>query len=48
MRAPEIKARLAGAGVDTIGGTPEELAVHIKTEIDKWARVIKAVGIAAD
>ena len=48
VRAPEIKARLAGAGVDTIGGTPEELAVHIKTEIDKWARVIKAVGIAAD
>lgn len=48
VRAPEIKARLAGAGVELIGGTPEECGAYIKAEIDKWAKVIKAVGVSAD
>jgi tripartite-type tricarboxylate transporter receptor subunit TctC len=28
-----------------IGSTPDELAGHMKSETEKWARVVKAAGI---
>jgi tripartite-type tricarboxylate transporter receptor subunit TctC len=36
----------AAQGLDPAGtGTPEELAAMIRTEVPKWAKVIKAAGI---
>jgi len=31
-----------------VGGTPEELGQFMRTDIDKWARVIRAGNIRAD
>jgi tripartite-type tricarboxylate transporter receptor subunit TctC len=39
-----MKERLANQGADAIGSTPEQFAVHIKSESDKWAKVVKASG----
>lgn len=39
-----VKARLAEVGATTVGGTPEELAVHVKDEIARWKPVIEAAG----
>ena len=35
-------------GDDVIGGTPEELAAHLKTEVAKMGRVIKERGMRAN
>ena len=45
---PEVKKSLGDLGVDVIGGTPEEFAAHIKSEIPKWAAIIKASGAKLD
>jgi tripartite-type tricarboxylate transporter receptor subunit TctC len=41
---PAVKTSLADLGVDLIGGTPEEFAAYIKSEIPKWTAIIKASG----
>jgi tripartite-type tricarboxylate transporter receptor subunit TctC len=44
---PDVRARLAALGFEPIASTPNEFADRIKSEIDKWAEVIRAAGIAA-
>jgi tripartite-type tricarboxylate transporter receptor subunit TctC len=39
---PELKARFDATGTVLVGTSPDEFAKIIKTDIDKWARVIKA------
>jgi hypothetical protein len=31
-----------------VGSTPEQLSVHFKAEMDKWAPVIKKAGIKVE
>jgi len=42
---PEMRARFAQLGLDAVGGSPGELAATIKTDLAKWAEVIKDAGI---
>ena len=45
LRDPEIRKTLIDRGADPVGNTPEEHAAYIKSEIEKWQRVVKAAGI---
>jgi tripartite-type tricarboxylate transporter receptor subunit TctC len=45
---PRIKARLADLGGMLIPGTPEDFAKVVAAETDKWAKVIKAGGVALE
>jgi tripartite-type tricarboxylate transporter receptor subunit TctC len=45
LRAPDVRERLIADGTDPVGDTPEEFAAYIKSETDKWTKVIKAAGI---
>lgn len=45
LAQPEVRDRLLGLASPPVGGSPEDFAVHIKREIDKWARVIRAADI---
>ena len=45
---PDVKDRLDAAGFETIGTTPEQFAAYIRTEIDKWGKVVKASGAKAE
>lgn len=44
VRSPEMKQRLTGDGLVPVGSTREAFAAHIRTEIAKWSKVIKASG----
>ena len=45
---PDVREKFAQLGLDTVGGSPQELATIIKSDIVKWAKVIKDAGIKAD
>ena len=45
---PEMKERFAAIGADAAGGTPDELAAFIRSELTGWAKVIKESGIRID
>ena len=44
---PKLRGRFAQLGLDTVGGSPDELAAVIKADIAKWAKVIRDAGIKA-
>lgn len=48
MQSADIKTRLGEEGVVPVGGTREQLAAHVKSEIAKWANVIKLSGARVD
>lgn len=45
---PDVKERLMQLSAVAIGSTPEEFAAFIKSEITRWCKLVKAVGIRAD
>jgi tripartite-type tricarboxylate transporter receptor subunit TctC len=45
LRAVRVKEILVSAGADAAGGTPEELAGFLRTEMVKWGKVVKAADI---
>ncbi len=48
MRSSDMKARMTSDGLVPIGGSREQFAAHIKSEIAKWAKVISASGARVD
>jgi len=48
LALPDVRAKLADLGVEGIGNSPDEFAAVIKSEIPKWAKVIKESGMKAD
>jgi tripartite-type tricarboxylate transporter receptor subunit TctC len=41
---PATKKALTDLGVDLVNSSPDELRAYIKSEIPKWAKVVKASG----
>ena len=48
VRDPALAERFAADGFDIIASTPEEFAAQIRTELVRWAKVIRENGIRAD
>ncbi len=48
LRTPEETQRFADRGLDVVAGTPEELGAHLKSEVQKWGRVMKERGMKAE
>jgi tripartite-type tricarboxylate transporter receptor subunit TctC len=46
MSDPQVAQKLADQGLTVAGDTPEHFRDYIGTETQKWARVIKAAGLA--
>ena len=48
LRIPEIADRLNSVAAEPAPGTPEQFGAFIRSEIDKWAKVIKAANMKMD
>jgi tripartite-type tricarboxylate transporter receptor subunit TctC len=44
----EVRKALTDLGVDVVADTPEEFRAYIKSEIPKWAAIVKASGAKVD
>ena len=44
LQDPAVIKRLTGVGFEITYGTPEQFTAYIKSEIKKWAKVVKASG----
>ena len=45
LKLPDVSARLADLGAESVGSTPEQFSAHIKAEIAKWAKVIRDANV---
>jgi len=45
IQSAEVRAAFATQGIDPLGSTPEEFATYVKSEIDKWAKIVEAAGV---
>ncbi len=48
VRNPDMRACMAEIGLEPVGSTPEQYQEFIRTEIDKWAKVVKFSGVRLD
>ncbi|MDM0032822.1 tripartite tricarboxylate transporter substrate binding protein [Variovorax sp. J22P271] len=45
LKLPDVRAKLEAAGIEIQGGTPQEYAALIQSDLVKWSKVVKAAGI---
>jgi tripartite-type tricarboxylate transporter receptor subunit TctC len=45
LKMPDVRAKLEAAGIAVQGGTPQEYAAVIKSDLVKWGKVVKEAGI---
>lgn len=45
---PEIQERFASQGLFPIGGAPDKLAARMKSDREKWGKVIREIGLRAE
>ena len=48
LQTQDIRDRLLSEGAEPVGNTPAEFTAFIKTDIGRWAKVIKAAGAKLD
>ena len=47
MRAPDLREKMLAQGAEPQTDSPENFSAYIRSEIGKWAKVVKLAGIAA-
>lgn len=45
LQLPEIRERFATAGLEPAGGAPDAFGRLLRSEVDRWAKVVKAAGV---
>src|SRR5262250_2585459 len=46
LGAPDVRERMAHEGADPVGSTPEEFSKRVASELAKWSKLIKDIGMA--
>jgi tripartite-type tricarboxylate transporter receptor subunit TctC len=48
LQLPDVKEKMAADGADAVGNTPEEFNAHIRSEVVKYGKLVKEVGLKAE
>ena len=48
LKTPAMRERMAREGADPVGSTPQQFSQRVASEVDKWAKVAKAAGLATN
>jgi tripartite-type tricarboxylate transporter receptor subunit TctC len=48
INSPDVREKLVGLGAEPVANTPEEFGALVKTEVVKWADVVKKSGARVD
>ena len=48
IKAPEVRARFAQLGYEPLGDSPEEFASLLRTDFERFGRLIRQLGLKAD
>ena len=48
MKQPDVQKVMAELNVDAVGSTPAEMAAFVKSETERWGRVIRATGVRVE
>jgi len=48
LKEADLRERFASLGATPVGSTPEELGAHVRAELARWTKVIKAGNISAE
>jgi tripartite-type tricarboxylate transporter receptor subunit TctC len=48
VRKSDLTEKMVAQGMDPVGSPPEEFEALVKSEITKWAPIVKASGAKAD
>ena len=48
VKAPDIRDRLTAEGAEVIGSTPEEFAVYMRKDIDRWSKLVSLLGLRVE
>ncbi len=48
LQSPEFQDKWSRLGADIVYSTPEQFTAFLRTDLDKWAKVVKAGDIKAD
>ena len=48
VKMPDVRERLAGLGAEPVGNSPDEFAAYCRSELAKWAKIVKASGATVD
>ncbi|HKA42061.1 MAG TPA: tripartite tricarboxylate transporter substrate binding protein [Burkholderiales bacterium] len=45
LNRPDVKERFAATDLEPVGGTAEQFGAQVRSEVVKWGKVIKAIGM---
>ena len=48
LASGDVKAKLAAQGADPLGSTPADYGAYIKSEIERWTKVVKLTGASLE
>ena len=48
LAAPDLRSRLTAQSLEPVGNSPEEFGAFVKTEIEKWANLVKVARMKMD
>jgi tripartite-type tricarboxylate transporter receptor subunit TctC len=48
MQSPDVRTRFGNLSLDITTTTPQEFEAHLKSELERWGKVVKAAGIKAE
>ena len=45
LAAPDVRSKLAALGVDPVGGTSAQMTQYVRSDAERWAKIVKAANV---